>query len=140
MQILRSLVLAAGVAAAGPALAQGLEPGEWEFNSTMSSAMLPKPQQMTFRHCIRKEDADNPERWMGEKQRETDCKFTPLKKSGDGYSWTMDCPKSKMKGSGTVKMGQGTMQSEMRMSGDAGGKPFEMQTKMSGKRLGACKK
>jgi hypothetical protein len=137
--MMRTLFFAAALATAGVASAQGLEPGEWEFNSTMTSAMLPKPQNMVFRHCIKKEDADNPERWMGQKQRETDCKFTPLKKSGDGYSWEMNCPKSNMKGSGTVRMGQGTMQSEMRMSGDAKGQKFEMHTKMSGKRLGACK-
>lgn len=139
MQVIKAALLALALAVPAAGFAQGLEPGEWEFSSTMTSAMLPKPQAMTFRHCIRKEDAGNPERWMGQKQRETDCKFTPLKKSGDGYSWTMDCPKSKMKGSGTVKIGQGTMQSEMRMSGDAGGKPFDMHTKMSGKRLGACR-
>ena len=123
-----------------PVLGQGLEPGEWEFNSTMSSPQLPKPQAMTFRQCIKKEDADNPERWMGQKSQQTDCKFTPLKKSGDGYSWEMNCPQSSMKGSGTVKIGPGTMQSEMRMSGEASkGQTFTMNTKMSGKRLGACK-
>ena len=136
---MKSLVFACTLAFSAGAAAQGLEPGEWEFTSTMTSAMLPKPQTMQFRHCIKKEDADNPERWMGQKQRETDCKFTPLRKSGDGYSWEMNCPKSNMKGSGTVRMGQGTMQSEMRMSGDAKGQKFEMSTKMSGKRLGACK-
>ena len=137
--MMRAVLFAGALALCGPALGQGLEPGEWDFSSTMTSAMLPKPQSMNFRHCIKKEDAGNPERWMGQKQRETDCKFTPLKKSGDGYSWAMDCPKSKMKGSGTVKIGQGTMQSEMRMSGDAGGKPFEIHTKMTGRRVGACK-
>lgn len=137
--MMKALLFAAALGACAPAIAQGLEPGEWEFSSTMTSAMLPKPQSMTFRNCIKKEDADNPERWMGQKQRETDCKFTPLKKSGDGYSWEMTCPKSNMKGSGTVRIGRGTMQSEMRMSGDAKGEKFEMLTKMSGKRLGACK-
>jgi hypothetical protein len=136
---MKKVVFAFLLAAGMPALGQGLEPGEWEFSSTMTSPMFPKPQSMNFKHCIKKEDADNPERWMGQKQRETDCKFTPLKKSGDGYSWEMNCPTSNMKGSGTVRIGQGTMQSDMRMSGDAKGQKFEMHTKMSGKRLGACK-
>src|SRR5919108_6462572 len=94
------------------AFAQGLEPGEWEFSSTMPSPQLPKPQSMTFKHCIKKEDANNPERWMGQRNQQTDCKFTPLKKSSEGYSWEMNCPESRMKGNGTVRIGTGTMQSE----------------------------
>ena len=135
------LLLAALLAVSTPLYAQGLEPGEWEFSSQMTSPQLPKPQSMTFKHCIKKEDANNPERWMGQRnQQQNDCKFTPLKKSSDGYSWEMNCPQSKMKGNGTVKIGQGTMQSEMRMSGESGkGQKFDMHTKMSGKRLGACK-
>ena len=136
---MRKVLVFALVVFSAPAFGQSLEPGEWEFTSTMTSPMIPKPQTGTFRHCIKKEDADNPERWMGQQNQQSDCKVKVTKKSADGVSWEMSCPKSNMTGTGTARIGRGTMQSEMSMSGDMQGRKFEMNTKMSGKRLGACK-
>ena len=123
------------------ALAQGLEPGEWQFNTTMTSPMMPQPQASTFTRCIRKEEAEKPEKWMGgDGKTEADCKVNTTKK-GDGYAWELSCPKSNMRGTGVARIGRGTMESEQKMSGDmqGGGQKFEMLIKMTGKRLGACK-
>lgn len=122
-----------------PLFAQGLEAGEWEFDSTSSSALFPKPQTASFKHCIKKEDAENPERWMGKQNEKSDCKFTPGKRTGESMSWEMHCPKSNMRGSGTAKFDGGTVESEMRMNGDLQGRRFEISTRMTGKRLGPCK-
>jgi hypothetical protein len=132
------ILAAAVLTAASAAHAQGLEPGEWKFDSVMSSAMLPKPQASSFQRCIKKEDAEDPSKWSG-KQQDKDCKVTPVKRTSDSYSWQIDCPKSKMKGTGSARYGKGQMESEQKMSGAMEGQKFEMQVKMSGKRLGACK-
>lgn len=127
------------LACAGAAWGQGLEPGEWEFSSTTSSPMLPKPQHMTVKQCVKKEDAANPERWMGRQSEKSDCKFTHGKKGMDTVTWEMTCPKSNMRGSGSARIGRDAMESDLQMSGDMQGRKFEMRTKMSGRRLGPCK-
>jgi hypothetical protein len=127
------------LAFAGAAGAQSLQPGEWEFTSTTSSPMLPKPQSATVRQCVKDEDASNPERWMGRQNEKGDCKFTHSRRGPDTVAWEMSCPRQNMRGSGTARMGRDSMESEMQMSGDAQGRKFEMRTRMSGRRLGPCK-
>lgn len=122
-----------------PALGQEMEPGEWEFTSTMTSAMMPKPHVMTHKRCVAKEDSD-PSRWADKQQGKTDCKVTGSKKSGGTQSWEMSCPKSGMRGSGTARFTRSTVESELRITSEGGGKQFEMVTKTTGKRLGACPK
>ena len=124
--------------AAPAAVAQNLEPGEWEFTATTTSPMLPKPQTATVKQCVKKEDADNPERWMGRQGDKGDCKVTHEKK-GDTVTWQTHCPKSNLRGSGTARLGRGALESEMQMSGDMQGRKFEMRTRMTGRRLGPCK-
>ena len=119
------------------AFAQQMDPGEWEFTSTVTSAALPQPQTMTMKRCISSEDVKDPARWQGKP--ETDCKMTPKTKTGDRYSWEMSCPKSGMKGSGTVRYGKGTLESDTKVVMKQDGKTLEMLTKMKGRRLGACK-
>ena len=115
-----------------------LEPGEWEFTHTMSSPKLPNPQTMTMKRCVKKEDAGNPMSWSGKQDR--DCKVTPKGTSGDTHTWEMSCPGSGMRGTGKTRVGRGTVESEMKMSGSSTkGEKFEMTTKMSGRRLGPCK-
>lgn len=127
----------AATATAAPAQQQ-MEPGEWEFTSTMTSRMLPAPQSMTTRKCIRKEDTSDPMSWGG--RQESDCKITPKGQTADTYSWEMSCPTSGMRGTGTARYGRGTVETEMKMSGSSTkGQQFDMTTKMSGRRVGPCK-
>ena len=133
----RILIGSAFALAALGAQAQRMEPGEWEFTNTMSSPKLPKPQTMTIKRCITKEDVTDPARWQGKP--ESDCKVTPTGKTGESYSWEMSCPKSGMRGAGTTRYGKGTVEGETQMSSSSKGQPFEMATKMNGRRLGPCK-
>jgi len=135
--MLRMLIGSIIALSATCALAQQMEPGEWEFTNTMSSPMLPQPQSMTMKKCITKDDVNDPTRWQGKP--ENDCKMTPKGKSGDSFSWEMSCPKSGMRGTGTVRYGKGSVESETKMSGSSQGQRFDMTTKMKGRRLGACK-
>jgi len=119
------------------ALAQQMEPGEWEFTNTMSAPGLPQAQTMTMRQCVKPEDAKDPARWQGKP--ESDCTMTPKGKTGDSHSWDLSCPKSGMKGSGTVRYGKGTVESETKMTMVQQGQTMEMVTKMKGRRIGPCK-
>ena len=133
----RCLLLAATLAAS-PVFAQQMEPGEWQFNSTISAPMFPKPQTTTFTHCIKKEDIDNPERWMGKKP-DNDCKVTIGARSGNTQPYEISCPKAGMNGKGTVRYAGASVESDMEMTGEVQGRKFDMRTRTSGKRLGACK-
>ena len=123
--------------ASSAAHAQKMEPGEWEFTNTMSSPKLPKPQTMTMKRCITKEDVTDPAHFQGKP--ESDCKVTPKGKQGESYAWEMSCPKSGMKGTGTTRYGKNTVEGETKITASSKGQPFDMTTKMKGRRLGPCK-
>ena len=59
-----------------PAAAQTMEPGEWQFTSTLSSSVMPQPQTSVSTQCVSKEDAQDPTRFSGAGQAK-DCKVTP---------------------------------------------------------------
>jgi hypothetical protein len=122
-----------------PAFAQQLVPGEWQFDTVMTSPMLPKPQTSTFTRCVKKEEASDPSKWGGRAQAQSDCVTTPGRKSPDSYSWELACPTSGMRGRGSARFGRGTVQSEMLMAGELQGRRFDITSKTSGKRLGPCK-
>ena len=126
------------LALAFPALAE-IEAGEWEFSSTTTSRLLPGPQNASFKRCIRKEEAQNPDRWMAEPGQQGDCKLTPGKKSADTYSWTMECPHGNIRGAGSARLTRTTMEGETNMTGELQGQKFELRTKVTGKRLGPCR-
>jgi hypothetical protein len=124
----------------GTAFAQGLEPGEWEFNAITSSSLLPGEQTSVFRRCIRKEDVDNPERWMARQSAAGPCQLTPGEKTEESMLWTVSCPKTNMRGNGVARLtGRGTVVSDLWMSGEFQGYRVETYTKTTGRRLGPCK-
>jgi hypothetical protein len=136
---MRAAAAAVLLAFAGAASAQGIEPGEWEFTTSMSGPMFPKPQTMTIKRCVTQADAGNPERWGGGQRAQTDCKMNYTKKSSSQMAWDMACPSSNMTGRGSVRMGRGTMESEMQMRGEHKGQKIDMTTRTTGRRLGPCK-
>ena len=135
MRIVAAIVLLAFQ----PAIAAEIEPGEWEFVSTSTSRLFPGPQTATFKRCIKKEEAANPDQWMGKPDQQGDCKLTPVAKTSDSYSWMMECPQAKMRGTGSARMSRATMEGETHMTGEVQGRKFELRTKVSGRRLGPCK-
>ena len=122
-----------------PSTAAELEPGEWEFTSTSTSRLFPGPQTASFRRCIKKEEAANPDRWMSQPDPQGDCKLTPGAKTADTYTWSMECPKANMRGTGSARMSRASMEGETHMTGEVQGKKFELRTKVTGRRLGPCK-
>ncbi len=137
--MMKTLIATLLAASAAPCLAAGIEPGEWEFTSTSVSALFPAPQTATFRRCIPPEEAANPDRWMSDPGKQSDCKLTPGAKTANTYSWKMECPSAKMRGTGTARMTALTMDGETVMNGEVQGQKFELRTKVTGKRVGPCK-
>ena len=130
---------AALICVAAPAsAAQGLQPGEWQFTQTLTSPMLPGPQTMTSKHCVKPEEGKDPGKVMAEQDRKSDCKLTKSKLAGSRYDWEMACGNG-MHGKGVMHLGNGTMDSEIHMTGSVAGQKLDMLTKMKGKRLGPCK-
>jgi hypothetical protein len=122
-----------------PALAQSLEPGEWEFNAVTSSPLFPGGQSMVFKRCIKKEDAEHPERWMARQNETGECKLTPGEKTANSMKWEMSCPRTNMRGSGIARLtGPGTVESELRMTSEFQGHRIQMNTRTTGRRLGPC--
>jgi hypothetical protein len=133
-------MLVSVLCASTPLFAQSLEPGEWEFNAVTSSPLFPGGQSMLFRRCVKKEDADNPERWMARQNQTGECKLTPGERTPSSMKWEMTCPKTNMRGSGVAWItGPGTVESELRMTSEFQGHRIQMNTRTSGRRLGPCK-
>ena len=133
------LFFGALIGAAHASAMAALEPGQWEFTSVSTSSLFSKPQAVTFSRCIRKEEAADPERWMSNPGDKTDCKITPGKRTADSYSWRMECPSTKMRGTGSARMNGATMEGESSMTGEAQGKKFDIRTMTTGRRVGPCK-
>jgi hypothetical protein len=133
-------MLVSVLCASTPLFAQSLEPGEWEFNAVTSSPLFPGGQSMLFRRCVKKEDADNPERWMARQNQTGECKLTPGERTPSSMKWEMTCPKTNMRGSGVAWItGPGTVESELQMTSEFQGHRIQMNTRTSGRRLGPCK-
>lgn len=136
---MRRLSLAMLISLAPPgAIAAELEPGEWEFDSVSTSRLFPGPQQASFRRCIRKEEAQNPDRWMADPG-QGDCKVTPGRKTADTYTWVMECPGAKMRGTGSARLSRTSMEGETNMTGEVQGQKFDLRTRVTGRRVGPCK-
>ena len=130
------VILALVLLAATPALAQVMEPGEWEFQIVITAPGMPKPQPLAYRHCVTKEQANDPLRWGGNPSQPTDCQVTTLKKGPGTSSWKMSCPGTGMTGTGSARFGRGSMESETQVGG---GNSIDLRTKTTGRRLGPCK-
>jgi hypothetical protein len=115
-----------------------MEPGEWQFDVTMTSPMLPKPQATTLTRCMTQADAEDPTRFTATEET-ADCEVTPGARSADSFSWTVSCPKQGMRGTGQARFGRGTIESEMQMTMEMQGQKMAMLSRTSGRRLGPCK-
>ena len=121
-----------------PAAAQSIEPGEWEFNGTVSTPSRPS-QSVTLKHCVKPEDAGDPTRWMGRRVPSEDC--TVKHNDGAGGTWTYEmlCPKQSFHATGRMRTNGNTLEGDITMVGEAQGQRFEMRSRMTGRRIGPCK-
>ena len=125
--------LALALASSG-AVAQQVEPGEWDFVTDVAMPGLPRPQQSGLRTCLSREGARDPLRWSAHRL-PSDCRVATLKLGPDTVSWELECPGSGMRGKGNARLGKGSMQAETQLGGGAS---VDMRTKTQGRRLGPC--
>lgn len=123
------------VVVAGGALAQQLEPGEWEFSTSLNAPGMPRPTPTGYRSCITREQAKDPMRWGANPNQPADCRARTLKLGPDSVSWEMECPSSGMRGTGKARIGRGSMESETQIGT---GRSVELRTRTQGRRLGPC--
>jgi len=138
----RSALVAAVVLAAAslPAAGQTMQPGEWQFTTTMTSPMMPQPQVGSATKCVSKAEADDPANFMGG-DNAAGCAITRGASKPGSYSWTMACEKQGVSGTGRATFDLTSIESEIRMTVTMkeGGQKVEMTNRTQGRYLGPCK-
>jgi len=136
----RCLMIVVLAAASLPAAAQYMQPGEWQFTTTMTSPMMQKPQVGTVSKCISKAEADDPASFMGGDQA-AGCDVTRGPSAPGRYSWTVACQKQGVTGTGKASFDLTSIESEIRMTValQEGGQKIEMLNRTQGRYLGPCK-
>ena len=132
---MRILLALAAAAFCAPAAAQGLEPGEWEIRTVISSSAMQVPQVATAVQCVTPEEARDPTQYAVKDS--AGCVVTPGARSAKSYEWTIRCNQG-MRGSGKATFAGKTMESDMRMNVDFQGTKMEIKTEMKARRLGPC--
>lgn len=137
---MKKLVLcaAAGLLIAGSAFAaeNPQKPGKWQIKMQMEIPGMPmKMPPVNTEVCLTAEDLENPQKAVPNDPK-SDCKVGDYKVDGNTVSWTVNCPKQKMKGEGEITYTGDSYTGAMNM--DIDGQPMSM--KYTGKFLGECKK
>jgi len=135
----RSVLFAVLAAASLPASAQNMQPGQWEFTTTMTSPMMQQPQVGTASKCISKAEADDPSSFMGGDQA-AGCVITRGASAPGSYNWTVACEKQGVSGAGKATFDLTKLESEIRMTValKEGGQKIEMVNRTRGRYLGPC--
>ena len=137
---MRKFAMAVCLLLPASAFSQGLEPGEWEFNTATTSPLVTGTQYSVFKRCVRKEDAENPERWMARQTEAGPCQLKPLERTADSMKWEVSCPKTNSHGNGVARLtGPGTVESDLQMTTEIQGYRIQTNTRTTGRRLGPCK-
>lgn len=112
------------------------KPGKWQMKMEMEMPGMPvKMPPVTMEVCVTAEDLADPNKAVP-KDPKSDCKVGEYQIDGNKVTWTMECPKQKMKGEGEMTFDGESYSGEMRMRIE----DQEMKTKYSGKWMGACTK
>lgn len=129
-------VLALGVAGSAQAQKSPQKAGKWRHTMQMEMANSPvKMPPVTFEHCVTEEDLKDPQKAIPSDPK-SQCKIGDYKIADNTVSWTMDCPKQKMKGEGKLTYTDDSYTGVMKMNvGEQ-----QMTMKYSGTFLGACDK
>jgi hypothetical protein len=110
--------------------------GKWQTKVEMEMPGMPmKMPPMTFDVCVTEEDLEDPQKSVPQDPK-SDCKVGDYKIDGNSASWTIDCPKQKMKGSGHAEYSGDSYKAVMDMT--MGEQAMKMT--YTGKWLGECKK
>jgi hypothetical protein len=135
-RLLPVLLLSAACCIATSALAEG--PDElWEVTMKGEMGGMSMPANTT-KVCKLKGDRDPSK--MGEKDKNSDCKMTDVKQSGNRSTWKVVCTKPEpMTGTGDVTYGTDKYDGTIKMVGKMEGQDFAMTQVIAAKKVGSCK-
>jgi hypothetical protein len=134
-RFLALIIAAASCCIATAATAQG--PDElWEVTTKAEMAGMSMPASTT-KVCKLKGDRDPTK--MGEKDKNSDCKMTDIKQSGNRSTWKIVCTKPEpMTGVGDITHTGDKYDGTIKMSGKMDGQPFSMTQVIAAKKVGSC--
>jgi Protein of unknown function (DUF3617) len=121
-----------------PGAAQAMDPGEWEFRTTVSSPMMQVPQVATAVQCVTPEDARDPTRYAARNEA-PGCTVKPGARTADSYEWTVACDGQGMRGGGRARFSGKELESSMRLNVDSPGLKMEISSETKGRYMGPCK-
>ena len=129
------------LAVAGSAFAAGPQkPGKWNVKMQMEMPGMPfKMPPVNFDVCLTEEDLEDPQKAVP-RDPKSSCKVGDYNVDGNSVSWTMDCPKEKMKGSGKITYTDSSYSGSMNLTVGEGDSAQEMTTKYTGTWKGECTK
>jgi Protein of unknown function (DUF3617) len=134
--------VALSLAVAGSALAADVpaspqKPGKWNVKMQMEIPGMPfKMPPVNIDVCLTEEDLKDPAKAVPSDPK-AKCTVGDYKVDGNTVTWTVDCPKEKIKGNGEITYTDSSYTGWMKMKVS---EDQEMTTKYTGTWKGECKK
>ena len=114
-----------------------VKPGQWEFVSTTTMAMMGAPRSHTSTQCLN-ESGVSPKTLM--KDMAQGCELLDSDTSSNSMSWKVRCQQEggEMTGEGQVSSTGDTLKGGMNMKMSFNGQAMDMSVEWSGRHIGAC--
>ena len=114
-----------------------VKPGQWEFVSTTTMAMMGAPRSHTNTQCLN-ESGVSPKTLM--KDMAQGCELLDSDTSSNSMSWKVRCQQEggEMTGEGQVSSTGDTLKGGMNMKMSFNGQAMDMSVEWSGRHIGAC--
>lgn len=140
MTMLRTLTMVlALLAAPASVLADGMqvEPGLWEFTSSIPDPLAADSGKQVYRTCVR-DHTITPERVMAQRK---ECRIWNAVFAGRSVRWKMRCetPAGPMAGSGSLRSSGSAVAGSLELAMAVGTLEIPVTGTFQGRRVGACR-
>jgi len=133
------LIVLALLAAPASVLAEGMQvqPGLWEFSSSLPEPLGGDSGGQVYRTCVR-DQTITPERVMAERK---ECRIWNAVVKGPSVRWKMRCdtPAGPMSGTGSLHSTGSAVAGSVDMTMEIGSLEIPMTGQFHGRRVGACR-
>lgn len=132
-----ALVLVLALSTSSPAEGIRVDPGLWEFASSMPDPLGGEPHKQVHRTCVR-DSVITPNRVMAHID---DCRIHNAAFRGQTAKWKMTCqtPVGPMRGSGSLRATSSAVSGSVEMTIAIGSFAIPTTGTFKGRRLGACR-
>jgi hypothetical protein len=140
---MRTWIAAAALFFSASALADKIEPGNWEFSVDVKAhglgAFQPKPGPVVKQRCVSQEEAANPAKLLSDTAARGECQFSNQRDTGSEYSFDVQCTgRVPAHGAGKMRYSAETLEGNLDLDGEAQGLRFSTKSDIHGHRLGPC--